>query len=96
MLPDVKAILLHRDRTIRKEVKIERYWYVPPRLLIDGDYYYLRTSPDGISDPLEYTEIESVYNTAHPLHPAFDATVDEINTISDPIGGSIGVHDQEE
>jgi hypothetical protein len=58
-----RAVLLNRDRSFFKEIPIERYWYVPPTLIVDGNSYYIRTSADGIVDPLEYTRITGIHQT---------------------------------
>jgi len=61
MMSPVKVLLLNMDGTLRKEITMEQYWYVPPKIVVDGNQYYIRTSPDGIADPLEYTLTNGAY-----------------------------------
>lgn len=61
MMEPVKVVLLYMDGTVKKEITMEQYWYVPPQIVVDGRDYYIRTSPDGIANPLEYTLTNGAY-----------------------------------
>lgn len=58
----VQATLYNRDGSVYKEVELSITFYVPPKLLIEGDTYFLRTSPDTQLDNLTYTQVDGTYH----------------------------------
>jgi hypothetical protein len=55
------VILRNADGSVVKQVAIKTDLYVPPKIVIDGAAYYLRTSPDNIHSPLEFVRVMDVY-----------------------------------
>lgn len=58
----VQATLYNRDGSVYKEVELSITFYVPPKLLIEGYTYFLRTSPDTQLDNLTYTQVDGTYH----------------------------------
>jgi hypothetical protein len=49
---DGKSEVRRFDRT-----PLDPLGYVPPQILIDGETYYRRITPDGIADPVEFYKL---------------------------------------
>jgi hypothetical protein len=60
-MTEVIVNLRTRDGVLIKTIEMRTGWYVPPQLVIDGDNYYIRTSPDTVYSPLEFQIVEGVF-----------------------------------
>lgn len=60
MFPIIKAKLNDRDGTLKKEIELCRFWYAPPKILIDGNDYYVRVTDDHTTDPALYRRTSAV------------------------------------
>ena len=56
----VTAILNHRDGTFYRQVEMSRFWAAPPKILIEGEDYYIRTTPDDVIDNAIYRRTQAV------------------------------------
>jgi hypothetical protein len=60
MMPAITIELRNHDGTPQRTIGAEATWFTPPKLLVDGDRYYLRVSPANVYDPLVFDEMNGI------------------------------------
>lgn len=60
MFPIVTAKLYDRDGSFIQEVQLTRFWYSPPKILIQGDNYFVRTSDEDTVEHPTYRRTSAV------------------------------------
>jgi len=62
----VTAILNHRDGTFYRQIEMSRFWAAPPKILIEGDDYYVRVTSDEVIDGAVYRNTKAVRKVETP------------------------------
>lgn len=57
----VTAILRDRDGTIYREIGLCRFWAAPPKVIVEGDSYYVRITGDDVIDRAEYRRTSAIH-----------------------------------
>lgn len=60
MFPIITAILHDRNGNLVRQVSLTRFWYSPPKILIDGNDYYIRVSDEHTTEPAIYRRTSAV------------------------------------
>jgi hypothetical protein len=60
MFPVVTAILNHRDGTFYRKLEMTRFWAAPPKILIEGEDYYIRITDDEVIEEAVYRRTQAV------------------------------------
>lgn len=60
MFPTITAELYDRDGSLIQKIDLCRFWYAPPKIIIEGDNYFVRVSDDATTDPAVYRRTSAV------------------------------------